>query len=103
MNIDNQFGHMNHTNQRVFCFPKLTHVQMDFKSPARLNDQLEVYTGVKKLGNSSMTFMQEIYKVGSDEVLNSANITWVNTNQKSMKSETIPDDIRSKLNKYLID
>jgi len=47
--------------------------------------------------------MQEIYKVGSDEVLNSANITWVNTNQKSMKSETIPDDIRSKLNKYIID
>ena len=78
-------------------------VQMDFKSPARLNDQLEVYTGVKKIGNSSMTFMQEISKVGSDEVLNSASITWVNTNQKSMKSETIPDDIRSKLNKYLID
>ena len=78
-------------------------VQMDFKSPARLNDQLEVYTGVKKLGNSSMTFIQVIYKVDSDEVLNTANITWVNTNQKSMKSETIPDDIRSKLNKYLID
>ena len=78
-------------------------VQMDFKSPARLNDQLEVYTGVKKLGNSRMTFMQEIYKEGSDEVLNSANITWVNTNQKSMKSETIPEDIRTKLSKYLID
>ena len=78
-------------------------VQMNFKSPARLNDQLEVYTGVKKLGNSSMTFRQEIYRVGSDEILNSANITWVNTNQKSMKSATIPDDIRTKLNKYLID
>ena len=78
-------------------------VQMNFKSPARLNDQLEVYTGVEKLGNSSMTFIQEIYRVGSDEILNSANITWVNTNQKSMKSATIPDDIRTKLNKYLID
>ena len=78
-------------------------VQMNFKSPARLNDQLEVYTGVKNLGNSSMTFMQEIYKAGSDEVLNAANITWVNTNQKSMKPESIPDDIRTKLNKYLID
>jgi len=78
-------------------------VQMNFKSPARLNDQLEVYTGVEKLGNSSMTFIQEIYRVGSDEILNSASITWVNTNQKSMKSATIPDDIRTKLNKYLID
>ena len=78
-------------------------VQMNFKSPARLNDQLEIYTGVMKLGNSSMTFIQEIYRAGSDEILNSANITWVNTNQKSMKSATIPDDIRAKLNKYLID
>ena len=78
-------------------------VQMNFKSPARLSDQLEVYTGVKEIGNSSMTFIQEIYRVGSDEILNSANITWVNTNQKSMKSATIPDDIRTKLNKYLID
>ncbi len=78
-------------------------VQMNFKSPARLNDQLEVYTGVQKVGNSSMTFIQEIYRVGSDEILNSANITWVNTNQKSMKSATIPDDIRTKLNKYLVD
>ena len=78
-------------------------VQMNFKSPARLNDQLEVYTGVEKLGNSSMTFIQEIYRVGSDEILNSASITWVNTNQKSMKSATIPDEIRTKLNKYLVD
>ncbi len=78
-------------------------VQMNFKSPARLSDQLEVYTGVKEIGNSSMTFIQEIYRVGSDEILNSANITWVNTNQESMKSATIPDEIRTKLNKYLVD
>ena len=78
-------------------------VQMNFNSPARLNDQLEVYTGIKKLGNSSMTFLQEIYKAGSDIILNEASITWVNTNQNSMKSETIPNDIRKKLSKYLID
>ncbi len=78
-------------------------VQMNFNSPARLNDQLEVYSGIKKLGNSSMTFLQEIYKAGSDIILNEASITWVNTNQNSMKSETIPNDIRKKLSKYLID
>ena len=78
-------------------------VEMNFKSPARLNDQLEVYTGIKKLGNSSMTFTQEIYRLGSDEILNEAIITWVNTNQKDMKSTTIPDDIKNKLSKYLVD
>ena len=42
-------------------------VQMDFKSPARLNDQLEVYTGVKKLGNSSVQYEIGIFKIGEDD------------------------------------
>ena len=77
-------------------------VEMSFKSPARLNDVLEIYTGIRSIGNSSITFTQEIYRVGSDEILNEAFITWVNTNQESMKSEKIPKDIKEKLNKYLI-
>jgi len=77
-------------------------VQMNFKSPAILNDQLEVYTGIKKLGNSSITFTQEIYRSGSDEIINEAVITWVNTDQESMKSSKIPDNIKEKLYKYLI-
>jgi len=77
-------------------------VQMDFKAPARLNDQLEVYSSIKKVGNSSLIFYQEIYKEGSDELLNSAEIVWVHTNQAEMKAATIPEDLRKKFDKYLI-
>ncbi len=77
-------------------------VQMDFKSPARLNDQLEVYSSIKKVGNSSLIFYQEIYKEGSVELLNSAEIIWVHTNQAEMKAATIPEDLRKKFDKYLI-
>jgi len=49
-----------------------------------------------------MTFTQEIYRSGSDEILNEAVITWVNTDQESMKSSKIPESIKEKLNKYLI-
>ena len=77
-------------------------VQMDFRAPARLNDQLEVYSSIKKVGNSSLVFYQEIYKEGSDKLLNSAEIVWVHTNQKEMKSATIPEDLRKKFDKYLI-
>ena len=49
-----------------------------------------------------MTFTQEIYRSGSDEIINEAFITWVNTDQESMKSSKIPDNIKEKLNKYLI-
>ena len=77
-------------------------VQMDFKAPARLNDQLEVYSSIKKVGNSSLIFYQEIYKEGSDELLNSAEIVWVHTNQAEMKAATIPEDLRKKFDKYLM-
>ena len=77
-------------------------VQMDFKSPAELNDKLEVYSSIKKVGNSSLTFYQEIYKEGSNDLLNSAEIVWVHTNQKEMKSASIPEDLRKKFEKYLI-
>ena len=36
------------------------------------------------------------------ESVNEAVITWVNTDQESMKSSKIPDNIKEKLNKYLI-
>ena len=77
-------------------------VQMNFKAPAKLGDNLEIYSSIKKIGNSSLTFYQEIYKEGSDELLNSAEIVWVHTNQKEMKSATLPEDLRKKFNKYLI-
>ena len=77
-------------------------VQMDFKAPARLNDQLEIYSSIKKVGNSSLIFYQEIYKEGSDELLNSAEIVWVHTNQAEMKATIIPEDLRKKFDKYLI-
>ena len=77
-------------------------VQMDFKAPARLNDQLEIYSSIKKVGNSSLIFYQEIYKEGSDELLNNAEIVWVHTNQAEMKASTIPEDLRKKFDKYLI-
>ena len=76
--------------------------KLSIKAPAKLNDELEVYSSFKKIGNSSLTFYQEIYKEGSDELLNSAEIVWVHTNQKEMKSATIPEDLRKKFNKYLI-
>ena len=77
-------------------------VQMDFKLPAKLNDRLEIFSVIKKIGNSSLTFYQEIYKENSNELINSAEIIWANVNQTEMKSTSVPDDVRKKFKKYLI-
>ena len=77
--------------------------QLNFKNPARLNDEVNIFTAIKKIGNSSITFMQEIYRDGSDELINEAEIIWVNTNQDEMKPTSIPEDLKNKFSKYLLD
>ena len=77
--------------------------QLNFKNPARLNDEISIYTAIKKIGNSSITFTQEIYRDGSDELINEAEIIWVNTNQDDMKPTSIPEDLKNKFSKYLLD
>ena len=76
---------------------------LNFKNPARLNDEVNIYTAIKKIGNSSITFTQEIYRDGSDELINEAEIIWVNTNQDEMKPTSIPEDLKNKFSKYLLD
>ena len=76
--------------------------QLNFKNPARLNDEISIYTTIKKIGNSSITFAQEIYRDGSDELINEAEIIWVNTNQDEMKPASIPDDLKNKFGKYIL-
>ena len=76
--------------------------QLNFKNPARLNDEISIYTAIKKIGNSSITFTQEIYRDGSDELINEAEIIWVNTNQDEMKPTSIPEDLKNKFSKYLL-
>ena len=76
--------------------------QLNFKNPARLNDEVNIFTAIKKIGNSSITFTQEIYRDGSDELINEAEIIWVNTNQDEMKPASIPEDLKIKFGKYIL-
>ena len=76
--------------------------KLNFKNPARLNDEVNIFTAIKKIGNSSITFTQEIYRDGSDELINEAKIIWVNTNQDEMKPTPIPEDLKNKFSKYFI-
>ena len=77
-------------------------VNMSYLVSAKLNDELEVFSAVKNIGNSSITFVQEIYKKNSDELLNKSEIVWVNTNQVSHSSASIPNELKQKFEKYLI-
>ena len=73
---------------------------VEYKAPATLGDTIEVLTRIKKIGNSSITFQQEIYLHESDKLLATCEIVWVNTNQEEMVPATVPDYLRQLLKDY---
>jgi acyl-CoA thioester hydrolase len=73
---------------------------VEYKAPATLGDTIEVLTRIKKIGNSSITFQQEIYLHESDKLLATGEIIWVNTNQEEMVPTTVPDYLRQLLKDY---
>lgn len=73
---------------------------VEYKAPATLGDTIEVLTRIKKIGNSSITFEQEMYLLGSNKLIATGEIIWVNTNQDEMKPVNIPDILRNLLKEY---
>ena len=73
---------------------------VEYKSPATLGDTVEVFTRIKNIGNSSITFQQEIYLLDSNKLIATGEIIWVNTNQAEMKPTRVPDNLRNLLKEY---
>jgi acyl-CoA thioester hydrolase len=73
---------------------------VEYKAPATLGDTIEVLTRIKRIGNSSITFEQEMYLLGSNKLIATGEIIWVNTNQDKMKPVNIPDILRNLLKEY---
>ena len=73
---------------------------VEYKAPATLGDTVEVFTRIKNIGNSSITFQQEVYLLKSNDLIATGEIVWVNTNQDKMKPTRVPDHLRDLLKEY---
>ena len=75
----------------------LARTSMEFKSPAKFDDVLEVYARVSKLGTTSLTFEFEIYVEGEDRLIGSATSLYVCVDPKTLKSTPVPDLLRERI------
>ena len=66
----------------------------EYKSPARLDDMLELYTRVTHIGKSSIALQMEIYHQDSDRLLTAVEAVYVGFDAESQSSRPVPDDIR---------
>ncbi len=67
---------------------------LEFKSPARVDDVLEIHTRVSTIGSSSLTTVSELYRQCSDELLVRAEMVYVNYDSDAGVARAVPVDLR---------
>lgn len=72
----------------------LARTTMEFKSPARFDDVLEVYTRISSIGNTSIVFDFEIYRKGFDTLVGSACSLYCCVDPKTLEKIRVPDFLR---------
>jgi acyl-CoA thioester hydrolase len=78
----------------------LARTSMEFKSPAKFDEVLEVCTRVSKIGTTSLTFEFEIYVEGEDRLIGSATSLYVCVDPKTLKSTPVPDLLRERISNF---
>ena len=78
----------------------LARTTMEFKSPARFDEILEVHTRVSKVGTTGLTFEFAIYPQGEDRLIGSATSLYVCVDPKTLKSTPVPEHLRRRINEF---
>ena len=73
---------------------------LEYKSPARIDEMIEVYVRVSKFGNTSMTLNMEIYHPDSERLLTKMEAVYVGYDAPTETTRRVPDDIRQLVNHF---
>jgi acyl-CoA thioester hydrolase len=74
------------------------HSEVDYYSSMRFTDKYTVLTKVSNIGDSSITFINQVYSI--DKLILEAKSILVYVNTENGKPVTIPDFVREKINNY---
>ena len=74
------------------------HSEVDYYNSMRFTDKYTVLTKVNNIGDSSITFINQVYS--ADKLILEAKSILVYVDTENGKPETIPDFVREKINNY---
>ncbi|PKL80940.1 MAG: hypothetical protein CVV25_01805 [Ignavibacteriae bacterium HGW-Ignavibacteriae-4] len=74
------------------------HSEVDYYNSMRFTDRYTVLTKVSKIGDSSITFVNQVYS--ADILILEAKSILVYVDTENGKPETIPEFVREKINNY---
>jgi len=75
-------------------------VTLEYKSPAKIDDLIDVQIRVQEMGSTSMVKRWEIYRSGTNKLLASGETISVNYESVSGESRPLPDEIRRDIETY---
>ncbi|RPF99536.1 MAG: acyl-CoA thioesterase [Rhodospirillaceae bacterium TMED63] len=73
---------------------------VEYKKPILFNEDIEVHVRVSRVGRSSLTFLLEIHPQGAEELRATGEVVWVNTDQTTHSSVSVPDELRDLLTAF---
>ncbi len=78
----------------------LAHLSLDFLKQVKFREEVYVLTQVEKLGNSSLTLLQEVY--ANDKVAAKVRSVVVLFDYGTQKSVRISDEVREQLSSHML-
>jgi thioesterase-3 len=75
----------------------IVNINIDYRLSATVGDIINIETEVAKIGNTSMTFKQQIFLDGTDKIVCEAAVTFVILNNKTGKPFKIEGELKSLL------
>lgn len=68
---------------------------VDYRAPARLDDEITVATTIEKLGRASVQFRQEAWR--GEQLLTTASVKVGCVDAATMRPRSLPDDVAAKM------
>ena len=72
----------------------VVHIELSYKTPLHLNDEIEIHSSISEFGKKSVTFEQKIYKANNQHPTTIAKVKFVVFDTVAKKALIINDEIK---------
>lgn len=93
------FDYMFHRSKYAFV---IVHCEADYYAHLVVGDRLKVHVTVAHVGDTSFTIHYQIYREGDTTLVGKVKTVHVAIDTKTGRKQSIPDEFRQKLAKYLV-
>ena len=80
--------------QRGYFDTAVVKATLEYKAPARVDDVVQVYARMSRVGSTSITMECEVYREGEDELLLNAEVVYVSYEARQGTKKPVPPAIR---------